>query len=239
MTTERLTREQVCACIEDTGIIPAIRVHSEEDAVFAARAVFRSGIPIAEITMTSPGALELIGTLRNLVSNVVVGAGSVLDIDMARACIGAGASFITSPGFDPEIAEAARRCKVVCIPGALTPTEVTLASRTQAEFVKIFPCAQVGGAAYIRALKHPFPALRLIASGGVTQKTAGDFIRAGACALGIGEDLIPPRAIVERNESWIHELSRRFLAMVREARAARAQALKGADHRLDADSEHF
>jgi 2-dehydro-3-deoxyphosphogluconate aldolase/(4S)-4-hydroxy-2-oxoglutarate aldolase len=230
-----MTREQVRACIEETGIIPAIRVHAEADALFAAASVFRGGIPIAEITMTSPGALELIARLKDLAPNVVVGAGTVMDADSAKACLKAGASFITSPGFDREIAGLADAAGVVCIPGALTPTEVAFASRTSAEFVKIFPCSQVGGPAYIRALKRPFPSTPLIASGGVTQKNAGEFIRAGAAALGIGEDLIPHDAVRQRNESWIHELSRRFLAMVREARAARVHA----SHRLDPELERF
>jgi 2-dehydro-3-deoxyphosphogluconate aldolase/(4S)-4-hydroxy-2-oxoglutarate aldolase len=232
-----MNREQVRACIQNTGIIPAIRAHAEADALFAAASVFRGGIPIVEITMTSPGALELIGKLRSTASNVVVGAGTVVDIEMARACINAGASFITSPGFDREITEVAHTSDVVCIPGALTPTEVIFATRTPAEFVKIFPCAQVGGPSYIRALKGPFPATHLIASGGVTQKNAGEFIRAGAAALGIGEDLIPPDAVRQRNESWIHELARRFLAMVREARAVKAQAATFTNHHADAEFE--
>ena len=232
-----MNREQVLACIRNTGIIPAIRAHAEADALFAASSVFRGGIPIVEITMTSPGALELIGKLRSTASNIVVGAGTVVDVEMAQACINAGASFITSPGFDRQIAEVADSGGVVCIPGALTPTEVILATRTRAEFVKIFPCAQVGGPSYIRALKRPFPDAHLIASGGVTQKNAGEFIRAGAVALGIGEDLIPTDAIRQRNESWILELARRFLAMVRIARDARAQAEMLANHHADVELE--
>src|ERR1700760_200507 len=167
-----MNREQVRACIRNTGIIPAIRTHSEEDALFAAAAVFRGGIPIVEITMTSPGAIELIGKRKSAASNVVVGAGTVVEVETARACLDAGASFITSPGYDREITEVANSAEVVCIPGALTPTEVILATRTPAEFVKIFPCAQVGGPSYIRALRRPFPGTQLIASGGVTQKNA-------------------------------------------------------------------
>jgi len=232
-----MNRQEVRACIQNTGIIPAIRAHTEADALFAAASVFRGGIPIVEITMTSPGALELIGKLKSGAENVVVGAGTVVDAKMAHACIQAGASFVTSPGFDREIADVANSADVVCIPGALTPTEVIFATRTPAEFVKIFPCAQVGGPGYIRALKRPFPNTHFIASGGVTQKNAGEFIRAGAAALGIGEDLMPPDAIRQRNESWIHELARRFLAMVREARAARNHAEMLANHHSDSGFE--
>ena len=230
MNDRRMKREQVRACIQNAGIIPAIRAHTEADALFAAASVFRGGIPIVEITMTSPGGPDLIGKLRSAASEVVVGAGTVVDAEMARVCIQSGALFITSPGFDREITEVANTSDVVCIPGALTPTEIIFATRTPAEFVKVFPCSQVGGPSYIRALKRSFPATRLIASGGVTQKNAGEFIRAGAAALGIGEDLIPPEAVRQRNEGWIHELARRFLAMVREARAARAQAEMLANH---------
>src|ERR1700744_4013957 len=127
-----MNREQVRTCIQNTGIIPAIRADTEADALFAAASVFRGGIPIVEITMTSPGALELIGKLKSAAPNVVVGAGTVVDAEMAHACIKAGASFITSPGFDREITEAADSSGVVCIPGALTPTEIIFATRTPA-----------------------------------------------------------------------------------------------------------
>jgi 2-dehydro-3-deoxyphosphogluconate aldolase/(4S)-4-hydroxy-2-oxoglutarate aldolase len=214
-----MTREQVRASIESTGIIPAIRVHSAEEAIFASNAVFEGGIPVAEITMTIPGALEAISELARRSPDFVVGAGTVVDLDAARCSIDAGACFITSPGLDPEIMEFVAQKNAVCIPGALTPTEVLKASRSCSDLIKIFPCAQVGGPSYIRALKRPFPEISLVASGGVTQKTAGDFIRAGAIALGIGEDLIPPEAVRLRNVGWICELCRRFLAMVQEARS--------------------
>src|SRR5581483_659950 len=125
-----MNREQVRECIQNTGIIPAIRTHTEADALFAAASIFRGGIPIVEITMTSPGALELIGKLKSASCDIVVGAGTVVEAEMAHACIHAGALFITSPGFDREIAEVADSSGVVCIPGALTPTEIIYATRT-------------------------------------------------------------------------------------------------------------
>jgi len=214
-----MTREIVRARIEEIGIIPAVRVASAEEAVFAAQAMLRSGIGVVEITMTTPGAFEVIAELARTSPELIVGAGTVLDLDTARRCLDAGAAFLTSPGLDPEILEFAAKQNILVIPGALTPTEVASAGRAGALLIKIFPCAQMGGPSYIKALKAPFPHMALIASGGVNQQTASDFIRAGAIALGIGENLIPPEAVRKRNEKWIRELSTRFLGIIKEARA--------------------
>jgi 2-dehydro-3-deoxyphosphogluconate aldolase/(4S)-4-hydroxy-2-oxoglutarate aldolase len=150
---------------------------------------------------------------------VIVGAGTVLDLAWARRCLDAGAQFLTSPGFDPEIVAFARHESVVCFPGALTPTEVMVAAKAGADFIKIFPCAQVGGPSYIRALKKPFPEVPLIAAGGVNQQTAAEFIFAGASALGIGKDLIHQDAIKRREVRWIRELARRYVGMISDARS--------------------
>ncbi|HVW86835.1 MAG TPA: bifunctional 4-hydroxy-2-oxoglutarate aldolase/2-dehydro-3-deoxy-phosphogluconate aldolase [Bryobacteraceae bacterium] len=213
-----LTRDEVRARIEDTGIIPAIRVSSAKDALFAANAVFNAGILIAEVTMTTPGAAEVIAELVRVNPDAAVGAGTVLDVDTAQRCLKAGASFLTSAGLDLETLTFAEKNKVLVIPGALTPTEIMAAHKAGADFVKVFPCAQVGGPGYIRAMKAPFPDVPMIASGGVTQHTAGDFIHAGATALGIGEDLIPHEAIENQDLDWIRELSRRFQTIVKRAR---------------------
>jgi 2-dehydro-3-deoxyphosphogluconate aldolase/(4S)-4-hydroxy-2-oxoglutarate aldolase len=156
--------------------------------------------------------------LRRDQPDVVVGAGTVLTTDDARRCLDAGALFLSSPGLDCEIVDLAQRQNVAVIPGALTPTEVNMAWKCGADFVKVFPCAQVGGSSYIRALKRPYPKVPLIASGGVNQNTAMDFIYAGAAALGIGGELIPREAIERRQTDRIHELARRFLHMVQQAR---------------------
>jgi 2-dehydro-3-deoxyphosphogluconate aldolase/(4S)-4-hydroxy-2-oxoglutarate aldolase len=148
-----------------------------------------------------------------------VGAGTVLDQHTAQRCIDAGARFLTSPGLIPEVVDFALRNEVVIIPGALTPSEVISAWKAEVDFVKIFPCALVGGAKYIRALKVPLPQVSLIASGGVNQLTAADFILAGASVIGIGSELMPREALLHRKAEWIHELSRRFIAIVRDARA--------------------
>jgi 2-dehydro-3-deoxyphosphogluconate aldolase/(4S)-4-hydroxy-2-oxoglutarate aldolase len=216
-----MTNEEMLASIEQIGIIPAVRVSSAADALFASEAVFSSGIPVVEITMTTPGAIGVITRLRQASSPVIVGAGTILNLDAARACIDAGASFLTSTGLDVELLQFAGQHEVPVIPGALTPSEVMLALKAGSGFIKIFPCSNVGGPSYIRALRDPFPDARLIASGGVNQQTAPDYIRAGADVLGIGHDLLPLEAIRARNSAWIHELARRFIDMVKQARNAK------------------
>jgi 2-dehydro-3-deoxyphosphogluconate aldolase/(4S)-4-hydroxy-2-oxoglutarate aldolase len=214
-----MTTEDVRARIEEIGIIPAIRAGSAEEALFAAHAVLKGGINVVEMTMTIPGAFEVIAELRRTSPNLIVGAGTVLYLDTARHCLDAGAAFLTGPGLDPDILEFAAAHDVLAIPGALTPTEVSAANRAGATMVKIFPCSQLGGPGYIKALRAPFAHLSLIASGGVNLQTASDFIRAGAVALGVGENLIPPEALHGRKEKWIRELCTRFLNVIKEARA--------------------
>ncbi len=205
--------------MQEIGIIPGVRLTSAEDARFAAEAIYQSGIPIVEVTMTVPGAIAVISQLTRQNSALIVGAGTVLDAETAQKCLDAGAAFLTTPVPDLEIVSFAVKHGTVVFPGALTPGEVNAAWKAGADFVKIFPCAQVGGPGYIRALKAPFPKLPLIASGGVNQENAGDYIRAGAIAVGIGRDLIHPDAIKRREDGWIRELSRRYRSMVKQARS--------------------
>ena len=214
-----MTREVICSGIKEIGIIPAVRLASAEDARFAAEAIYSSGIHIVEVTMTTPGAVAVITQLAKQNSALIVGAGTVLDIETAQQCLDAGAAFLTTPGLDLEIVDFAVKHGTVVFPGAMTPGEIMAASKAGADFVKIFPCAQLGGPSYIRALKAPFPKVALIASGGVNQENATDYIRAGAVALGIGRDLIHPDAIKRREDGWIRELSRRYLSMVKQARS--------------------
>ena len=183
-----------------------------------AEAVSRGGLPIVELTMTVPNATELIAQLVKKHPRMVVGAGTVLDLETARACLAAGAKFITSPGLDLEIVEFAVKAGVIVMPGVLTPSEVIAAVKAGADFVKIFPCAQLGGVDYLHALKAPFPHVAFIASGGVNQQTAGKYLAAGAVAVGIGADLIPSRAIANRESGWIEELARRYVHTVKYVR---------------------
>jgi 2-dehydro-3-deoxyphosphogluconate aldolase/(4S)-4-hydroxy-2-oxoglutarate aldolase len=222
-----MKESEVRAVIENIGIIPGVRVGEPDDARFAAEAVYRAGIPIAEITMTVPNAIDVISFLANKLPDMVVGAGTVLNTETAQRCLDAGAKFLTSPGLITKVVEFAVKKDVVVFPGALTPTEVITAWTAGADFVKIFPCAEVGGPVYLRALKVPLPQVPLIASGGVNQVSAFNFILAGATALGIGSELMPHEAVRRRNEEQIQELARRFINMVRDARAQQEELRAG------------
>jgi 2-dehydro-3-deoxyphosphogluconate aldolase/(4S)-4-hydroxy-2-oxoglutarate aldolase len=213
-----MKKKEVSTRIQQVAIIPAIRALSGDDAHFAAEAVAHGGIPIVEITMTVPGAVELISHLVRTDPEVVVGAGTVLDTKTARQCVDAGASFITAPSFNPAVVEFAAKENVLVLPGALTPTEVVTAWSAGADFIKVFPCAQVGGDKYIKALHTSLPQVPLIAAGGVNQQTAGNFILSGATAIGVGAELIPTEAIERRQSERIRELARRFQKLVKDAR---------------------
>ena len=216
-----MKREEVCALLKKIGILPSVRVTSQDLANFAAETVYAAGIPIVEITLTVPGALEVVKDLARRFPDLAVGAGTVLDEESAQRCIEAGARFLTSPGFVPEVVAYARKADVVTLPGALTPTEIIAAWKAGSDFVKIFPTGHVGGIQYVRALKVPLPQIPLIATGGVSQVNAFEFIIAGATAIGVGGELLPKEAPHFRQVDRIHELASRFLAMVRDARALR------------------
>jgi 2-dehydro-3-deoxyphosphogluconate aldolase/(4S)-4-hydroxy-2-oxoglutarate aldolase len=213
-----MTKEEVCARIAELAIVPAIRASNADDALFAAEAVSRGGLPIAELTMTVPKANELIVYLLKKYPEMIVGAGTVLDLATARACLDAGAHFITSPGLDLEVVEFAVNAGVTVMPGVMTASEIMTAVKAGSDFVKIFPCSQIGGVHYLQALRAPFPQVSFIASGGVNQQTAGKYLAAGATAVGIGADLVPPRAIALREGGWIEELARRYVRTVKDLR---------------------
>ena len=210
-----MTKAEVCARIKEIRIIPAIRVSSHEEAQFAAETVAAGGIPIVEITLTVPGAIELISQLAGTHPDILVGAGTILDVETARQCREAGAGFLTAPGFDREIVEFALERDIAVLPGALTPTEIVMAWKAGADFVKVFPCSHVGGEKYIKSLKAALPQIPLIAAGGVNQQTAAGLLAAGADAIGVGTELIPAEAIRHRNASQIRELAHRFLGYAR------------------------
>jgi 2-dehydro-3-deoxyphosphogluconate aldolase/(4S)-4-hydroxy-2-oxoglutarate aldolase len=216
-----MKREEVCARITGIGILPSVRVNSRELARFAAETVYTAGIPIVEITMTVPGAQSVISDIANRFSDMAVGAGTVLDEETARRCVDAGARFLTSPGFIPEVAAYANKADIAVLPGALTPTEIIAAWKAGSDFVKIFPTGHVGGVEYVRALKVPLPQIPLIATGGVNQSTASDFILAGATAIGLGGELLPKEALHFHQDDRIRELASRFLKLVNDARTLR------------------
>ncbi len=210
-----MTKEQVRQRILGVKIVPVVRASSPEQALGAADAVRAGGIPIVEVTMTVPGAIEVIAGLSRLMgSDVLIGAGTVLDAATAQKCLDAGAQFLVSPGFDAATVALARRLDVLVMPGALTPTEVITAWKAGADFVKIFPCGNVGGPAYIKALKAALPQIPMIPTGGVNLETAAAFLRAGAAALGIGGELISRAALDSGNFAAITESAKRYTAIV-------------------------
>jgi 2-dehydro-3-deoxyphosphogluconate aldolase/(4S)-4-hydroxy-2-oxoglutarate aldolase len=216
-----MDREQVRAKIQEVGILPGVRVGSAENAHFAAETIALAGIPIVEITMTVPGAINLIARLVGSVGGeVLIGAGTVLDAATARQCIDAGAEFIVSPGLDVATVEYVRREEKVMMAGALTPTEVITAWKAGSDFVKIFPCSATGGAKYIQALRGPLPQIPMIPTGGVNLQTAADFIRAGVAALGVGGELVSAAALRSGEMAPITEAARALVAIVKNTRAA-------------------
>jgi 2-dehydro-3-deoxyphosphogluconate aldolase / (4S)-4-hydroxy-2-oxoglutarate aldolase len=224
-----MTKDEVLHRIIEIGIVPVVRASNSKQALLAAEAVCAGGISIVEVTMTVPGAIEVIGELaRTVGDSVLIGAGTVLDAETAQECISAGAQFIVSPGFDRSTIELALREGKLMMAGALTPTEILAAWRAGADFVKIFPCGSVGGAKYIRALRGPFPQVSFVPTGGVSLETAADFIRAGAAALGVGGELVQADALKAGNAALVAENARTFLEVVKKARrelsAPRSQA---------------
>jgi 2-dehydro-3-deoxyphosphogluconate aldolase/(4S)-4-hydroxy-2-oxoglutarate aldolase len=218
-----MNKQQVRDRILEIGIIPVVRAGSAAEAQLAAQAVCDGGIPIVEITMTVPGAVEVIRELRKSAnSSVLIGAGTVLDAETARRCIDAGAQFLVSPGLNLPTVEFAARAETLMLAGALTPTEVITAWNAGSDFVKIFPCGQVGGAKYIKALKGPLPQIPLVPTGGVNLNTAAEFIEAGAAALGIGGELVQADALKAGKSEVIVENARKFAAIVKQARNGKA-----------------
>jgi len=217
-------KQEVRAKIEQVGIVPVIRAASPDEARFAADAVLQGGISVVEITMTVPGAVDLIRELTRTMPQVLVGAGTVLDVESAQRCLDAGAKFIVSPGLDVKTVAFAKDAGILMMAGALTPTEVVTAWRAGSDLVKIFPCGQVGGASYIKALKGPFPQIPMIPTGGVNLSTAAEFIRAGSAALGVGGELILKEAVKSRKPEAITETARKLVEIVRQTRAETATA---------------
>ena len=214
-----MTKTEVIQQIKDIGVIPVVRATSADEAMRAIDAIREGGISVLEITMTVPGAIKVIEQVsQRYGKDAVVGAGTVLDPEIAEACVSSGAQFVVSPALNLETIACCRRLDVPVIPGALTPTEVVQAWNAGADFVKVFPAGAVGGANYLKALKAPLPQIELVPTGGVTLITAADFIRAGAAALGVGTDLVNIEALREGQAAHITERAKQFLQIVREAR---------------------
>jgi 2-dehydro-3-deoxyphosphogluconate aldolase/(4S)-4-hydroxy-2-oxoglutarate aldolase len=214
-----MSKADVLHRIREVGIVPVVRAESADEAGRAIAAIMAGGVPVLEITMTVPGAVALIGDLcRRFGGDAVVGAGTVLDPETARACILAGAQFVVSPATNVATIACCRRYGVPIMPGALTPTEVITAWEAGADMVKVFPCSALGGASYIKALKAPLPQIDLIPTGGVNLQTAADFIKAGSTALGVGADLVDLKAIRDGQDALLTERARKLVEIVRTAR---------------------
>jgi len=214
-------KPELLARIRAVGLIPIIRTPSAEDAWQVAQVILSTGVGIVEITMGVPDGLGVIERItKHSGDKVLVGAGTVLDPDTCQAAIAAGAEFIVAPNFDARVLAVARAAGALCIPGALTPTEVLAAHQAGADMVKIFPCGPVGGPRYIRALKGPFPDIDLVPTGGITIETIPAFFSAGVAALGVGGEIVDAAALRAGNLERIGANARDFLAAVRQARAA-------------------
>lgn len=214
-----ITKREVRETITRVGVVPVVRASSAAQAMMAVEAVCQGGIPIVEITMTVPGAIDLIrAVVTTMGSRVLVGAGTVLDATIARRCIDAGAEFLVSPGLDLPTIEFALKEEKVILAGALTPTEIITAWKAGSDFVKIFPCGEVGGANYIKALRGPLPQVALVPTGGVNLYTAASFIMAGAAALGVGGELIRADALQAGRPEVITDNARKFVEAVSQAR---------------------
>lgn len=214
-----MEKSQVLDRIRSIGIIPVVRASSGEEALQAVEAIKAGGLPVLEITMTVPGAVRIIETIaKRFGDEVLVGAGTVLDADTARECVGAGAQFVVSPALNLETIAFCRQAGCAVMPGALTPTEIVQAWSAGADFVKVFPCGAMGGASYIKSLRAPLPQIELVPTGGVSLSTAASFIEAGAAAIGVGADLVDLKAIRSGDSEKVTEMTRAYLEAVRTAR---------------------
>jgi 2-dehydro-3-deoxyphosphogluconate aldolase / (4S)-4-hydroxy-2-oxoglutarate aldolase len=214
-----MDKKEIVNQIEGLGLVPVVRASSGDEAIQVIEAIMAGGVNVLEITMTVPGAVKVIEKVADKYgSDVLVGAGTVLDPETARACLLAGARFVVSPALNLSTIELCHRYSAPVMPGVLTPTEVVTAWSAGADIVKVFPCGSVGGASYIKNLKGPLPQIKMVPTGGVSLKTAADFIKAGASALGVGTDLVDVKAIRAGEAHVVTERAKQFLDIVREAR---------------------
>ena len=206
--------------IEKVGLIPVLRAKSERQAHAVVQAMLAGGVTVVEVTMTVPGAIDLLKTLKKEYgTELLLGSGTVTTAEQAAATIDAGAEFVVSPSFHADVVEKTQALGKVSVPGALTPTEVVTAWQAGADYVKIFPASAVGGANYLKALLAPFPDLKLIPTGGVTLQTAAGFLKAGAKALGVGSDLVNLEAINEGTPDLITDAARLYLEVIAQVRS--------------------
>ena len=220
-----MTVQEILAFITEIGIVPVVRTPSAESAIRSIEAIYKGGVRAAEVTMTVPGAIKVLEKLADQFGDkLVLGAGTVLDPETARACMLAGAQFFVTPTLKLSTIEMAKRYSKVICPGALTPTEILTAWEAGADIVKVFPANAMGGPKYIKALKGPLPHIEMIPTGGVNLETAGEFLKAGASAVAVGGELIDPKLIKEEKYDEMESRARQYLHCVANARAAIAAA---------------
>jgi 2-dehydro-3-deoxyphosphogluconate aldolase/(4S)-4-hydroxy-2-oxoglutarate aldolase len=213
-----MSKEDQLRRVLDCGIVAVVRAPDSEQLVEACRALADGGVTVVEITMTVPDALQVLGRVRAALGDrVLLGAGTILDAETARAALLAGAEYIVAPTVNLDVIRVCQRYGKLVMPGAFTPTEILTAWEAGADVVKVFP-ADVLGPAFFKAVRAPLPQVRLMPTGGVDLKTAADFLGAGACCLGVGGQLVEPKAVAERNFDRIRDLARQYIDIVRRAR---------------------
>lgn len=215
-----MTKTEVLANLKSIGLVPVLRAESVDKALALAEAIAAGGVTVLEITMTVPGAIQVMRKLAETRPDILIGAGTVLDPETARMCILEGAQFVVSPALNLKTIEMCHRYSIAALPGALTPTEIVTAWQAGADVVKVFPANSMGGASYLKSIKAPLPQVELIPTGGVSLATAEDFLKAGAFALGVGADLVDPKAMAEGRSEAVTESARKYLAIVQKFRAA-------------------
>jgi len=218
-----MVKAEVLNTLREVGLVPVLRAESEEQALALASAIAAGGVTVLEVTMTVPGAIRVMRRLAEERPDILIGAGTVLDPETARMCILEGAQFVVSPALKIATIEMCHRYGVPVIPGALTPTEILTAWEAGADVVKVFPASSMGGAKYLKSIKAPLPQIELIPTGGVSLATAAEFLEAGAFALGVGADLVNPKAVAEGHPETITENARKYLAIVQKFHESRGQ----------------
>ena len=214
--------ESIQQTIERVGLIPVLRAKSKEQGFAVVKAMLAGGVNVVEVTMTVPGAVDLLKDLKNEYgSDVLLGSGTVTTAEQCQATIDAGAEFVVSPSLHLDVIATTKKNGKISCPGSLTPTEVITAWNAGADYVKVFPCSAMGGAPYLKALLAPFPFLRIIPTGGVTVATARTFLDAGAKALGVGSDLVNLKAVEDGHPEVITETAKAYLKVFEEFRAAK------------------
>lgn len=215
-----MTKTECLQALKESGIVAVIRASGPEELLEITRALNKGGVRALEITMTSPGALETIkAAVQELKGEAVIGVGSVLDAETARLAILAGAEFVVSPAFKPELVAMCKRYSKACIPGAFTPTEILTAWEAGADVIKIFPATKLGPG-YIKDLKGPLPQIEVTPTGGVTLENTAEFIKAGAAFVGVGSALIDKKLVAEKDWAALSELAARFVAAAKSARSS-------------------